>query len=143
MGSPYHRASRHTLVSLSLSYVWDIVGEICYYVVIWTILVTSIALDVWNFYNTFPLLLIFLWSFLFTVKVVCLKLIWHFPKITLSGHLKWNLSQIFGTLMVGSRVPHCQWYLPLFGVSPVWGSWGYHLSFQFGYVEVLTFWNVC
>jgi len=59
--------------------------------------------------------------FLFTVKVAFLKLIWHFQKTTLSGHLKWNLSQIFGTLMVGTVGAHWM-ILPLFVARPVRSS---------------------
>ena len=83
MGSPYHRASRHTVVRPPLDYHQLLLLWMC-----------------WNLYKMNNFL------FISTVKVVCLKLIWLFPKTTLSGHRKWNLSQIFGTLMVRTGEAH-------------------------------------
>lgn len=62
MGSPHHWASRHTVVSLSLLHTWAIVGEMCYYVVLWTALLVSIALGVLKLYN---ILLILIFSDVF------------------------------------------------------------------------------
>lgn len=101
MGSPYHWTSRHTVVSLSVPHVWDIIGKFCYNV---CVLLPRFLLMFSNFYyiGLIYWLLSFIVFFFSTVKVVCLKLIWHFPKITPSGRLKWNLSQIFGILMVST-----------------------------------------
>lgn len=96
MGSPYHRASRHTVVSLMLHYIWDKTGGALLFCMSW-------AMYTWMTFYGFNSCYFFLSVLLFIVKVVFLKLIWHFPKTIRSGRLKWNLSQIFGILMVGTN----------------------------------------
>lgn len=95
MGSPYNRSPRHSVVSYDLSHNSALAGRI---VILFSPLnfVADMIYKIWCDTVFFFLLLSL------TVKVVCSKLIWHFPKTTPSGHPRWNLSQIFGTLMVSS-----------------------------------------
>lgn len=46
MGSPHHRAPRHTVVSLTLYHTWDVVVQMSYYVVLWATFDVSVALVV-------------------------------------------------------------------------------------------------